>query len=59
MGKYEDKMKRLKEVVRRLEREDVDVEEALHLYHEGETLAKECEALLEEAKEKIKKINGG
>jgi exodeoxyribonuclease VII small subunit len=57
MGKYEEKLKELKETVRKIEREDIDVEEAIQLYQKGEILVKECYALLEEAKERIKALD--
>ncbi|MDE5564264.1 MAG: exodeoxyribonuclease VII small subunit [Oscillospiraceae bacterium] len=46
---YEEKMKRLTEITRRLEQEQLTLEEASKLYAEGMALSAECHKILEEA----------
>ena len=56
---FEDAMKELEQVVSRLERGEVPLEESIALYSRGETLKKHCEAKLKEAEEKVAKITLG
>jgi exodeoxyribonuclease VII small subunit len=46
----------LKALVERLEAQDLQLEEGLALFERGQSLAKRCEHLLEEAEIKIKQI---
>jgi len=53
---FEQAMKALEEVVSRLERGDVALEESIRLYERGAELKKRCEAKLREAEEKVAQI---
>ena len=43
--KFEDQMKKLQDIVDKLEKEDVDLDESIHLYEEGLQLAKDYQDL--------------
>jgi exodeoxyribonuclease VII small subunit len=51
--RFEDAMKRLEEIVARLEKGELTLEESLALYEEGVMLSRHCHAKLEEAEGKI------
>ena len=53
---FEEAMAELEQVVNRLERGDVPLEESITLYERGAELKARCDAKLEEAEEKIAKI---
>ncbi|MEM9234286.1 MAG: exodeoxyribonuclease VII small subunit [Pseudomonadota bacterium] len=53
---FEEAMAQLEEIIDRLERGDVPLEESIALYERGATLKAHCEAKLRAAKEKIEKI---
>lgn len=53
---YEEAYQELKDLVERLESQDLQLEEGLALFERGQSLAKRCEQLLEEAELKIKQI---
>jgi exodeoxyribonuclease VII small subunit len=53
---YEEAFQELKALVERLEAQDLQLEEGLALFERGQSLAKRCEHLLEEAEIKIKQI---
>ena len=50
---FEDKMLRLEEVVRLLERGDAPLEDAMKLFEEGTGLIRSCSRLLDEAEQKV------
>lgn len=50
-------MKRLEEIVRRLEEEKVPLEESIRLYEEGMKIGKRCRAMLEDAESRIRKLS--
>jgi exodeoxyribonuclease VII small subunit len=52
-GRFEDALKRLEEIVSRLERGELTLEESLALYEEGIKLSRFCHSKLEEAEAKI------
>ncbi|MGG7568048.1 exodeoxyribonuclease VII small subunit [Rhodovulum sp. DZ06] len=56
---YEAAMAGLEDVVNRLERGDVPLEESIALYERGEALRARCEALLQEAEMKVAQITAG
>lgn len=56
---FEEKMQRLEEIVRAMERGDVALEESLKLFQEGTELVRACEKLLEDAKLQVSKITAG
>lgn len=53
---FEVAMKELEQVVGRLERGDVALDESITLYERGAALKKRCEAKLKEAEEKVAAI---
>lgn len=56
---FEEKMQRLEEIVRAMERGDVALEESLKLFQEGTELVRDCGKLLEDAKMQVSKISVG
>ena len=56
---FEDAIRELEQVVGKLERGDVTLEESISLYERGAALKKRCEAKLKEAEEKVAKITLG
>ena len=55
-GTFEEKMVRLEQIVRTLERGDAALEESLKLFQEGTALVQDCGKLLDEAELEVKKI---
>lgn len=53
---FEAALKELEEIVAKLERGDVPLEESIAIYERGEALKKRCETLLSEAEERVEKI---
>lgn len=53
---FEEKIKRLEQIVRTMERGDAPLEEALNLFQEGTALVKECGTMLDKAEMQIKMI---
>ena len=56
---FEASLKRLDEIVSRMECGDVPLEEALSLFEEGTALVKSCTKLLDEAELKIVRLTKG
>lgn len=56
---FEESMQRLDEIVRRLERGDVSLEESLSLFEEGSALIAQCSKLLDSAEQKVIKLKKG
>lgn len=56
---FETALKRLEEIVRRLESGDASLDESIELYGEGDRLRQQCEARLQAAQAKIEKIQLG
>ncbi len=56
---FEAALKRLEEIVRRLESGDESLDESIRLYGEGDALRKQCEARLAAAQARIEKIQIG
>jgi exodeoxyribonuclease VII small subunit len=56
---FEAALKRLEEIVRRLESGDAPLDESIDLYGEGDKLRQQCEARLQAAQAKIEKIQLG
>jgi exodeoxyribonuclease VII small subunit len=52
-GAFEQKIKRLEDIVKELENGNVELDRAVALFKEGKTLAGECESLLKVAQESI------
>jgi exodeoxyribonuclease VII small subunit len=53
---FEAALKRLEEIVRRLESGDASLDQSIELYAEGDRLKQQCEARLQAAQAKIEKI---
>lgn len=53
---FEAALKQLEEIVTKLERGDVPLEESIAIYERGEALKKRCESLLAEAEERVERI---
>jgi exodeoxyribonuclease VII small subunit len=56
---FEAALKRLEEIVRRLESGDASLDESIELYGEGDRLRQQCEARLQAAQARIEKIQIG
>ena len=56
---FEQALKALEDVVRRLETGEVPLEESIDLYERGEQLRKLCQARLDTAQARIEKIVAG
>lgn len=56
---FEQSLTRLDEIVRRMERGDVPLEEALSLFEEGTGLVASCTKLLDEAELKVVQLTKG
>ena len=53
---FENALKALEEIVTKLERGDVPLEESIAIYERGEALKQRCEALLNQAEERVERI---
>jgi len=56
---FEEALRALEDVVRRLESGDVPLEESIGLYERGEALRRHCQARLDAAQARIDKIVAG
>lgn len=56
---FERKLERLREIVERLERGELPLEEGVALYKEGLELAKGCGTHLEKARHEVKMVSEG
>jgi exodeoxyribonuclease VII small subunit len=56
---FEAALKRLEEIVRRLESGDASLDDSIALYAEGDRLRQQCEARLQAAQARIEKIQVG
>ncbi len=56
---FEAALKRLEEIVRKLESGEASLDEAIDLYNEGDRLRQQCEARLQAAQAKIEQIQFG
>jgi exodeoxyribonuclease VII small subunit len=53
---FEKALAELEQIVQRLEKGDVALEESIKIYERGEALKKRCDALLAEAEVRVEKI---
>lgn len=53
---FEEHLSRLEEVVRRLEAEDLALEEALTLFEEGIKASRACGRILDQARTRVQKL---
>ena len=56
---FEDALRQLEEVVRRLESGDATLDESIALYERGEKLRTQCQSRLDAAQARIEKIVAG
>jgi len=56
---FEEKLRRLDEIVRALEKGDVALDESLSLYTEGAELLRNCTRQLEEAEQTVVRLQKG
>ena len=56
---FEAALKRLEEIVRKLESGEASLDESIELYAEGDKLKQQCEARLQAAQARIEKISLG
>ncbi len=56
---FETSLKKLEEIVQRLENEQVPLEESLRLFEEGKKLARACETELQQAENRIRQLMAG
>ncbi len=55
---FEKKLGRLEEIVTKMEKGDLALEDSLKLFEEGVSLSRDCQLRLNEAEEKVKKLVG-
>lgn len=55
---FEKKLGRLEEIVQKMEKGELQLEESLKLFEEGVKLSRECHVRLNEAEETVKKLVG-
>ncbi|GJE40807.1 exodeoxyribonuclease VII small subunit [Methylobacterium persicinum] len=53
---FEKALEHLEEIVRKLERGDVPLDESVAIYERGEALKRRCEVLLKQAEARIQRI---
>ncbi len=58
MENFEEALKRLEEIARKLEDENIALDDAINLYEEGMKLVDFCSKKLQEAKNRVKLITG-
>jgi exodeoxyribonuclease VII small subunit len=58
-GEFETALRRLEEIVGKLERESVGLDESVALFKEGKSLAQKCERLLKDAQASIESAARG
>ncbi|WP_420829926.1 exodeoxyribonuclease VII small subunit [Nosocomiicoccus ampullae] len=53
---FEEKMKKLEDIIQKLDSDEVQLEESLSLYKEGIKLSKECDEILKNAQLEIEEL---
>lgn len=53
---FEEKMKKLEDIIQKLDSDEVQLEESLSLYKEGINLSKECDEILKNAQLEIEEL---
>lgn len=54
---FEDALKRLSEIVKKLDSSDTKLEDSMKLFEEGVTLSKYCREVLKNAAERVELLN--
>jgi len=55
---FEKRLARLEEIVQKMEKGDLALEESLKMFEEGISLSRECQSQLTDAEAKVKKLIG-
>jgi len=55
---FEKKLSRIEEIVQKMEKGELALEESLKLFEEGVKLSRDCHSQLNEAEAKVKKLVG-
>ncbi len=55
---FEKKLTRLEEIVQKMEKGDLSLEQSLKMFEEGVSLSRECQKQLSAAETKVKKLIG-
>lgn len=53
---FEKKVKKLEEIVEKLESGELEIEETLNLFQEGMKLGKDCRRMLDEIEDKVNRV---
>ncbi len=53
---FEDKLSELENIVEKLEKGQLSLDESLELFEHGITLSRECNAILKSARQKVEKL---
>jgi exodeoxyribonuclease VII small subunit len=56
---FERAFAELEEIVQKLEKGDLTLKEAISLYERGQTLARHCQAQLDQAELRVTRLDGG
>ncbi len=51
---FENKIKRLEEIVSKIESSEIELEDSIKLFEEGVKLSKDCQGALDQAEKKVK-----
>ena len=54
---FEDSIKRLKEIVEKIEQGEIPLQDSLEQYEQGMALIKHCRGILQQAEQRIEKIS--
>jgi len=54
---FEEALKKLEDIVAKLESDEITLDESIQLYEEGIKLSRYCTKRLEEAEQRIEKVN--
>jgi exodeoxyribonuclease VII small subunit len=55
---FEQKLKKLEEIVKKMEAGDLELDQSLKLFEEGVKLTKDCQTHLQDAELKVKLLTG-
>ena len=53
----DDKFKSIEEILKKLEKDDIGIEEALELYTNGKVLVEQCKEKIDMVEKEVQKIN--
>jgi exodeoxyribonuclease VII small subunit len=58
-GEFEESLNKLDEIVKKLEGDEIPLDESVRLFREGKRLASRCEELLKAAQDSIEQVSRG